>query len=75
MTQVCARETDEVVICPPDEDNKLNNEAVSSCHPSGFPQSFQTKSQVSKFVTMIVFSCSALHAAVNFSQVQLLQDV
>ncbi|XP_035522311.1 polyunsaturated fatty acid lipoxygenase ALOX15B [Morone saxatilis] len=37
-------------------------------HDSGFPQSFQTKSQVSKFVTMIVFSCSALHAAVNFSQ-------
>lgn len=37
-------------------------------HNSGFPQSFQTKAEVSKFVTMIIFSCSALHAAVNFSQ-------
>ncbi|XP_070839453.1 polyunsaturated fatty acid lipoxygenase ALOX15B [Chaetodon trifascialis] len=37
-------------------------------HDSGFPQSFQTKAEVSKFVTMIIFSCSALHAAVNFSQ-------
>ncbi|XP_042288292.1 polyunsaturated fatty acid lipoxygenase ALOX15B [Thunnus maccoyii] len=35
---------------------------------SGFPQSFQTKAEVSKFVTMIIYSCSALHAAVNFSQ-------
>ncbi|XP_036974766.1 polyunsaturated fatty acid lipoxygenase ALOX15B isoform X1 [Acanthopagrus latus] len=35
---------------------------------SGFPPSFQTRAEVSKFVTMIIFSCSALHAAVNFSQ-------
>ncbi|XP_020489030.2 polyunsaturated fatty acid lipoxygenase ALOX15B [Labrus bergylta] len=35
---------------------------------SGFPQCFRTKAEVSKFVTMIMFSCSALHAAVNFSQ-------
>ncbi|XP_075994012.1 polyunsaturated fatty acid lipoxygenase ALOX15B [Genypterus blacodes] len=35
---------------------------------SGFPESFQTRAEVSKFVTMIIFSCSALHAAVNFSQ-------
>ncbi|XP_037603547.1 polyunsaturated fatty acid lipoxygenase ALOX15B [Sebastes umbrosus] len=35
---------------------------------SGFPPSLHTKAQVSKFVTMIIFSCSALHAAVNFSQ-------
>uniref|UniRef100_A0A3P8T0Z1 Lipoxygenase domain-containing protein n=1 Tax=Amphiprion percula TaxID=161767 RepID=A0A3P8T0Z1_AMPPE len=34
-----------------------------------FPQSFNTKAEVSKFVTMIIFSCSALHSAVNFSQV------
>ncbi|KAG8008381.1 Arachidonate 15-lipoxygenase B, partial [Nibea albiflora] len=38
---------------------------------SGFPQSLQTKAELSKFVTMIIFSCSALHAAVNFSQVPL----
>ncbi|XP_036974769.1 polyunsaturated fatty acid lipoxygenase ALOX15B isoform X2 [Acanthopagrus latus] len=37
-------------------------------HDSGFPPSFQTRAEVSKFVTMIIFSCSALHAAVNFSQ-------
>lgn len=40
-----------------------------SSRPSGFPQSFQTRAEVSQFVTMIIFSCSALHAAVNFSQV------
>ncbi|XP_053188070.1 polyunsaturated fatty acid lipoxygenase ALOX15B [Scomber japonicus] len=37
-------------------------------HNSGFPQSFQTKAEVSKFVTMLIYSCSALHSAVNFSQ-------
>uniref|UniRef100_A0A667ZDK3 Zgc:152891 n=1 Tax=Myripristis murdjan TaxID=586833 RepID=A0A667ZDK3_9TELE len=35
---------------------------------SGFPQCFQTKAEVSRFVTALVFCCSALHAAVNFSQ-------
>ncbi|XP_042355980.1 polyunsaturated fatty acid lipoxygenase ALOX15B isoform X2 [Plectropomus leopardus] len=35
---------------------------------SGFPPSLNTRAEVSKFVTMIIFSCSALHAAVNFSQ-------
>ncbi|XP_040006284.1 hydroperoxide isomerase ALOXE3 isoform X3 [Xiphias gladius] len=35
---------------------------------SGFPQVFQTKAEVSRFVTMIIYTCSALHAAVNFSQ-------
>ncbi|XP_070773472.1 polyunsaturated fatty acid lipoxygenase ALOX15B [Enoplosus armatus] len=37
-------------------------------HNSGFPQSLQTKAELSKFVTMIIFCSSALHAAVNFSQ-------
>ncbi|XP_054482503.1 hydroperoxide isomerase ALOXE3 [Anoplopoma fimbria] len=40
----------------------------SFTHSSGFPPSLQTKVEVSTFVTMIIFSCSALHAAVNFSQ-------
>ncbi|XP_069001797.1 hydroperoxide isomerase ALOXE3 [Embiotoca jacksoni] len=37
-------------------------------HSGGFPTVFYTKAELSKFVTMVVFSCSALHAAVNFSQ-------
>ncbi|XP_072317865.1 hydroperoxide isomerase ALOXE3 [Eucyclogobius newberryi] len=35
---------------------------------SGFPQRFRSKAELSEFVTMVMFSCSALHAAVNFSQ-------
>ncbi|XP_007540983.2 arachidonate 15-lipoxygenase B [Poecilia formosa] len=35
---------------------------------AGFPPCFQTEAEVSKFVTMVIYSCSALHAAVNFSQ-------
>ncbi|KAG5844816.1 hypothetical protein ANANG_G00166750 [Anguilla anguilla] len=35
---------------------------------TGFPQAFQSKTELSKFVTMVIYSCSALHAAVNFSQ-------
>ncbi|XP_034033485.1 arachidonate 15-lipoxygenase B [Thalassophryne amazonica] len=37
-------------------------------HGSGFPQCLLTKADLVKFVTMIIFSCSALHAAINFSQ-------
>ncbi|XP_026213280.1 hydroperoxide isomerase ALOXE3 isoform X2 [Anabas testudineus] len=37
-------------------------------HNSSFPQVFLSKAEVSKFITMIIYSCSALHAAVNFSQ-------
>uniref|UniRef100_A0A673X7C2 Zgc:152891 n=1 Tax=Salmo trutta TaxID=8032 RepID=A0A673X7C2_SALTR len=36
---------------------------------SGCPQSFQTKPELSQFVTMVIYCCSALHSAVNFSQV------
>uniref|UniRef100_A0A673M1I7 Lipoxygenase domain-containing protein n=1 Tax=Sinocyclocheilus rhinocerous TaxID=307959 RepID=A0A673M1I7_9TELE len=41
----------------------------SSPEGQGVPQSFQTAAEMCKFVTMVIFSCSALHAAVNFSQV------
>ncbi|XP_017348956.1 hydroperoxide isomerase ALOXE3 [Ictalurus punctatus] len=36
---------------------------------TGFPQSFQTTAELSKYITMVIFTCSALHSAVNFSQV------
>ncbi|MBN3320422.1 LX15B lipoxygenase, partial [Atractosteus spatula] len=35
---------------------------------SGLPQSFQEREELTQFLTMVIFSCSALHAAVNFSQ-------
>uniref|UniRef100_A0A3Q4MYG0 Zgc:152891 n=1 Tax=Neolamprologus brichardi TaxID=32507 RepID=A0A3Q4MYG0_NEOBR len=33
-----------------------------------FPQRFHTRAEVATFVTALIYSCSALHAAVNFSQ-------
>ncbi|TSL04289.1 Hydroperoxide isomerase ALOXE3 [Bagarius yarrelli] len=33
-----------------------------------FPQTFQTIAELSKYITMVIFTSSALHAAVNFSQ-------
>ncbi|KAF7697155.1 hypothetical protein HF521_005573 [Silurus meridionalis] len=36
---------------------------------TGFPQSFQTTAELIKYITMVIFTCSALHSAVNFSQV------
>ncbi|XP_058271494.1 polyunsaturated fatty acid lipoxygenase ALOX15B isoform X2 [Hemibagrus wyckioides] len=36
---------------------------------TGFPQTFQTKAELSKYITMVIFTSSSLHAAVNFSQV------
>uniref|UniRef100_A0A3Q4MYF1 Zgc:152891 n=1 Tax=Neolamprologus brichardi TaxID=32507 RepID=A0A3Q4MYF1_NEOBR len=35
---------------------------------NGFPQRFHTRAEVATFVTALIYSCSALHAAVNFSQ-------
>ncbi|GAA6105617.1 polyunsaturated fatty acid lipoxygenase ALOX15B isoform X1 [Tachysurus ichikawai] len=34
----------------------------------GFPQTFQTKAELTKYITMVIFTSSALHSAVNFSQ-------
>uniref|UniRef100_A0A8C2XDV6 Uncharacterized protein n=1 Tax=Cyclopterus lumpus TaxID=8103 RepID=A0A8C2XDV6_CYCLU len=42
--------------------------AHSFNHSSGFPPTLRTKAEVSTFVTMVIFSCSALHASLNFSQ-------
>lgn len=63
MTQVC--------VCVTLLSSRPRRKLFVSSRPSGFPQSFQTRAEVSQFVTMIIFSCSALHAAVNFSQVGL----
>uniref|UniRef100_A0A8C9SR97 Arachidonate 15-lipoxygenase type B n=1 Tax=Scleropages formosus TaxID=113540 RepID=A0A8C9SR97_SCLFO len=35
---------------------------------TGLPQNFKTKTELSKFITVVIFACTALHAAVNFSQ-------
>nr|XP_020442878.1 arachidonate 15-lipoxygenase B-like [Monopterus albus] len=56
-----------------EQDSELQNwitdiNAHGFTHSPGFPQSLQTKADVSKFATMVIYSCSALHAAVNFSQ-------
>lgn len=37
--------------------------------PPGFPQTFQTTAELTKYITMVIFASSALHSAVNFSQV------
>ncbi|KAK2827188.1 hypothetical protein Q7C36_018114 [Tachysurus vachellii] len=35
---------------------------------TGFPQTFQTKAELTKYITMVIFTSSAMHSAVNFSQ-------
>ncbi|XP_048475966.1 polyunsaturated fatty acid lipoxygenase ALOX15B-like [Rhincodon typus] len=35
---------------------------------SGFPMAFQTKADLTKYLTMVIFTCSGRHAAVNTGQ-------
>ncbi|XP_070249236.1 polyunsaturated fatty acid lipoxygenase ALOX12-like [Myotis yumanensis] len=43
---------------------------VGLCHAQdrGFPVSFQSRAQLCHFLTMCLFTCTAQHSAVNFSQ-------
>ncbi|KAM3869033.1 polyunsaturated fatty acid lipoxygenase ALOX15B [Diretmus argenteus] len=48
---------------------EIHSHGFPQVQDSGLPQSLETRAELSQFVTMLVFSSSALHAAVNFSQV------
>ncbi|KAF4077390.1 hypothetical protein AMELA_G00207560 [Ameiurus melas] len=48
---------------------EIHTEGFLGLTHTGFPQSFQTTTELSKYITMVIFACSALHSAVNFSQV------
>ncbi|XP_038642656.1 polyunsaturated fatty acid 5-lipoxygenase-like [Scyliorhinus canicula] len=48
--------------------NDINQVGFEGTKNSGFPTSFQTKDELCKFLTMIIFNCSAQHAALNNGQ-------
>lgn len=44
-------------------------EELSHGFPSGFPKSIKTREKLSEYLTVVIFTASAQHAAVNFGQV------
>ena len=48
--------------------NNLNHEII---HPKGIPQHFGKVEELAKFITMVIFTSSAQHAAVHNGQVSI----
>ncbi|XP_059975765.1 polyunsaturated fatty acid 5-lipoxygenase isoform X1 [Mesoplodon densirostris] len=64
-------ESDQVVEGDPELQNFVNDIYVYGMRgkkASGFPESMKTKEKLSEYLTVVIFTASAQHAAVNFGQ-------